>query len=201
MCVYEYVYLWHDGWHSFLWVWMWVPVRGSRCLFWRETHTKGLRAGFPTRLEEQEERQGPRKKESRTEQSRTEQGRELNRVVDRTGQSAGEWSWQKSGVANGHGKATTWTCGPRGRVGQCKRMSQRSWWFCGNFVRIPARDSSQMHRKVCKNVTNFSLLALRANPSPCLFVLFSSTRSAVYVVFCVSVKKCEIPLAGYERNH
>ena len=29
------------------------------CLFWRETHTKGLRARFPTRLEEDEERQGP----------------------------------------------------------------------------------------------------------------------------------------------
>ena len=53
-------------------------------------------------------------------------------------------------------------------------------------------------RKLHKSVTNFSLLALGANPSPCLLVLFSSTLS---VVFCVSEKKCEIPVAGDERNH
>ena len=42
--------MWHDGWHSFLWVW--VPVSGSLCLFWRTTYTKGLRARFPKRTRE-----------------------------------------------------------------------------------------------------------------------------------------------------
>ena len=31
-----------------------MSVRGFLCLFWRETHTKGLRAKFPTRPEEDE---------------------------------------------------------------------------------------------------------------------------------------------------
>ena len=34
----------------------------------------------------------------------------------------------------------------------------------------------------------------------CLFVLFSSTLAIVYVVFCVSLKKCEIPLAGLRET-
>ena len=74
-----------------------------------------------------------------------------------------------------------------------ERMIQCSWWLCGNFARIHTRASPQIHRKLRKSVTIFSLLVLRANPNPCLFILFSSTLSGVYVVFCVSVKKCEIP--------
>ena len=129
-------------------------------------------------------------------------GPRLNRrKLNRIGQSAGESSRQKSGEADGQRKSTARTCGSRGRVGQREKMSLRSWWLCGNFARIHARDSSLMHRKLHKSVTNFSLLALGANPSPCLVVLFSSTLSVVYVVFCVSVKKCKIPLAGDERNH
>ena len=77
-------------------------------------------------------------------------------------------------------------------------MNRRSLWLCGIFARIHARASPQIHRKLRQSVTNISLLALGANPSPCLFVLFSCTLS---VVFCVSVKKCEIPLAGDERNY
>ena len=92
----------------------------------------------------------------------------------------------------------------RGRVGQCE-TSQRSWWLWGNFVQIHTHTSLQMHWKLCISVTNFFLLVLGANPSPCLFVclfvLLSSTLSVVYVVFYVSVKKCEIPLARDERNH
>ena len=55
------------------------------------------------------------------------------------------------------------------------------------------------HRSTeCKEgVTDFSLLALACD---CL-LFFSSTLSVVNVVFCVSVKKCEIPLAGDERDH
>ena len=57
-----------------------------------------------------------------------------------------------------------------------------------------------VHSKHHKSVTNFSLLALGDNPSPCLFVLFFHL-SIVYVVSCVFVKKCEISLTGDERNH
>ena len=60
-----------------------MPVRGSLCLFWRETHTKGLHARLPTRPEEDEGRQGTRAKQKK--------------AVDRTGQSVGENSRQKSG--------------------------------------------------------------------------------------------------------
>ena len=35
----------------------------------------------------------------------------------------------------------------------------------------------------------------------CLFVFYPSILLVVYVVLCVSVRKCEIPLAGDERNH
>ena len=38
----------------------WAPVRKFFCLLKRETNTKGLYAKFPTRPEEDEERQGPR---------------------------------------------------------------------------------------------------------------------------------------------
>ena len=57
--------------------------------------------------------------------------------------------------------------------------------------KIHTRDSLQMHRELHKSITDFPLLAFGADPSPCLFV--SSTRS---VVFCVSVKKCVMPLVG-----
>ena len=150
-------------------------------LFWHETPTKGLRARFPTRPEEDEGRQ------------ETDQSTQQNKTVYRTGESVEQGSRQK--------RAGTRACGLRGQVGQSERISQRSWWLCGNFARIHTHASSQKHRKQHKSVTNFSLLALGANPSLCLFVLFSSALSVVYVVFCVSVKKCEIPLAGDERNH
>ena len=96
-------------------------------------------------------------------------------------------------------KPTARIYGSRGQVGQRERMSQHSWWLCRNFTLIHARDSSQMHRKLCESVTHFSLLALGANPSPCLLVLFS--LSVVYVVFCGFVKICEIPLARNKRNY
>ena len=46
-------------WHSFC-GYGWAPVRGFLCLFWRQTHRKGLRARFPTRPKEDGERQDPR---------------------------------------------------------------------------------------------------------------------------------------------
>ena len=143
--------MWHDRRYSFLW----VPVKGSLCLFWRKTRTKGLRARFPMRPEEDEGKQGHQTKESI---EKIEQGSRQNRAVTRA-------------------------CGPRGRVGQRER----------NFARIIFCGSPQMHRKLRKSIKTFSLLTLGANPSPCLFVLFSSTLPVAYVVFRVSIKNVKYP--------
>ena len=71
---------------------------GSLCLFWHETHTKGVRVRLPTRPEE----------------DRTEESREQ----DRPGQSTEQGSQQE--------RAGVRACGLRGRVGQRDRMSQMS---------------------------------------------------------------------------
>ena len=94
--------LWHDRRHSLLWVWMWVPVRGPLCLFWRETHTKGSRATFPTRPEENRWRQT-------TEESRREQGSRQTWVVSWREQSTFRERWllgpvdPEAGLANVRG--------------------------------------------------------------------------------------------------
>ena len=110
------------------WGCKWVPVRGSLCLFWCETHTKGLRTRSPMRPEEDKGRKVPERK---VPENRTEQGSRQNKAVDRS-----------------QGKPTARMCEPRGRVAQSERMSQRSGWLCGNFAQIHARDSSQNARKV-----------------------------------------------------
>ena len=190
----------HDGWHSFLRVWLWVPVKGSLCLFWCKTHTKGLHMRFPTRPKEDEGRkvpeqkrtgqlneEGSQKKET-SRQNRAVSKRDQSTELNRPGQSTGESSQQR-------------LLGP---VDSEARLANMSGWVMisgGNFTQIHAHASPQIHRKPRKSITNVSLLALGTNPSPCLFVLFSSTLSVVYVVFCLLAKKCEIPLARDERNH
>ena len=109
-------------------------------------------------------------------------------------------SRQERAVNISRGKPTARMCGPRCRTSQHEKMSQHSWWLCGNFAWIHARDSQQMHAERHKSVKN-SLLALGSNSRPWLFVLFPFTLSIVYVVYCVSVKKCDIPLAGDERKY
>ena len=96
--------------------------------------------------------------------SRTEKETKTEKWTEETNQ-------QERAVKRSRGKSTARTCGHRGRVGQRERMSQRSRWLCGNFARIHARASPQMHRNLRKRVTKFSLFALGANPSPWLFVL------------------------------
>ena len=100
-------------------------------------------------------------------------------------------------VNRSQGKSTARNYGPRRWVGQHK-MSQHFWWLCGIFPRIHAHNSSQNAGKVSQTspFLHLELTQVRV----CLFVLFSSTHSVVYVVFCVSVKKCEIPLDRDERN-
>ena len=67
--------------------------------------------------------------------------------------------------------------------------------YCGSFARVHARVSSQNAQKMSRNPP-----FLRLELTHVVFVrlFFSSTLS---VVFCVSVKKCVIPLGGDEINH
>ena len=88
----------------------WVPVRGFRCLFWRETYTKGLRARFSTRLEEDEGKQGPRSF-NRRKQSTEVGGKVTVRERRLLSEEQGPWT-------------------------QKPRMSQRSWWLYWNFADI-----------------------------------------------------------------
>ena len=97
--------LWHYGWHLF--VCMCVLVRESLCLFWRETHTKGLRARSPTRPEEDEGRKIPERQPAEgssrdqstgevSQEKDTVSRREQKRPVDRTG-LPGDESWAERG--------------------------------------------------------------------------------------------------------
>ena len=108
----------------------WVQVRVLFCLFWRETHTKGLHARFSTRPEKDKGKQSPK-------------------AVDRRKQSIGENNQQKSGE-EATAKRGAGTCGLRGRVGQRERRSQRSLRQRRNFVRIHTHDFLQVHRKLHK---------------------------------------------------
>ena len=57
------------------------------------------------------------------------------------------------------------------------------------------------HRKLQKSVKTSTLMCLELTQvRACLFFFFS-TLSVVYVVSCVFVKQCEMPLAVDERNH
>ena len=118
------------------------------------------------------------------EQDRTEEGSQQERAVNR---SQGKLTVRKRRLIGSVDPEA-------GLVNARGWMSQRSWWLCGNFAWIHTRDSPQKHRMLGKCQTSpFLCLELT---QVCSF--FSSTLSVVYVV---SVKKCEIPLAGGERNH
>ena len=75
-------YMWHDVRHSLCGcVCVWVPVRESLCLFWRETPKKALCTRSPTRPEEGSQQKGA-EEESRQERSvkrRTQSGEGSNR--------------------------------------------------------------------------------------------------------------------------
>ena len=77
------------------------------------------------------------------------------------------------------------TCRLKNQGSQCERMSQRSWWLYWIFACIHAWDS-QMHTTLHESVTNFSLIALGTNPSPCLFVLlFFHSIGCVCCILCI----------------
>ena len=70
------------------------------------------------------------------------------------------------------------------------------WVLCLRITFPKQYDSLQMHGELHKSVENSPLLRLKLTQvRVCL--LFSFTLS---VVFCVSIKKCVMPLIGDERK-
>ena len=140
----------------------WAPVRGFFCLFWCETHTKGLRARFPTRPEEDEEIQGPR-------------------VVNRKELARYLWTWGISWYL--------WTMKP----GQPTQVDESVflvavWKFCSRT----GSWQPQKHR-MQEKYPNFYLLSLTANPSPCLFILLSSSLDYIRYICYTFVKHVKCP--------
>ena len=93
-------------------------------------------------------------------------------------------SWWQAGKGDGQRESTAeggvGTCGSRIQVRQRERLSQRSWYLCGNFVRVHARDSHKWQ----KSAKNFPLHTLRPDPSPYLFVLLSR----LYMLYLLHMK-------------
>ena len=144
--------MWHDIGHSLCGC-VWVPVRGSLCLFWRENHTKGLCARYPTKPEKEE----GRKFSEISRQDRAVRRSGQNRPVKRTDQSTevgGRWRLRKTFQDSGLTNARKWVCIPSG------------------FVRVSPEYTLVLAHRMHKSVTNFSLLAVEAKPIPWLFVLF-----------------------------
>ena len=68
--------------------------------------------------------------------------------------------------------------------------------FCGSFVRVNARVSLQNAQKVSPRLLSSCAWSW---PKPVFVLLFFSSNLSD--VFCVSVKKCVMPLVGNKRNH
>ena len=144
----------------------WAPVRGFLFLFRREIHTKGLRTIFSTRPGEDEEKQVPRAVNKRKELA----------LVRKKRQSERGSYWRRSW--------DLWTKKP----GHPARVS-----VPGSCVQISCRDTLVIATERQKSIKKFSLLTLRANPSPFLFVLLSSTLGYICYICCIFVKYMKCP--------
>ena len=157
-------------------VWVWVSASKFLCLFWRKTHTKGLRAIFPTRPKEDERRKVP---ELRTEKEAKQRSGD-NRAVSRRLLGC---VVSDAGLAN----VRRWVSIP------------------GDFVGISLEYTHAIACRCSESCTKVSqtppFLCLELTQDHDCLSFFSFTFSLVYVVFCMSIKKCEIPLAGDDRNH
>ena len=87
-------------------------------------------------------------------------------------------------------------CGPISWVGQRERMSQHSWWLCGNFARIHARDSSKNARKVLQT-SPFLCMELT---HVCVYLFFFfHPLGCVYCVLCVRKAMWNTPGQIWEK--
>ena len=145
--------------------WIRVPVRGSLCLFWHETHTKGLCARFPTSLEEDKGRKVPEWREGVIWQKEAEQK-----------------SGQKSGEADSRERQLLES------VDSDVGLTNIRGWVSipGDFVgvsRIHARDSSQNDRKVSQ-ISPFLHLEL-IQVHVCLFSFLPPSRLCMLCFVCL----------------
>ena len=183
--------LWHYEWHPFLW--MWVPARESLCLFWRETHTMGLRTRTGMTREGKSQRSVGRWEVSqetdtvsRREQKETSR---QNRSVKR---------WESGREETNEQKSERWLLRPVDlqTPGWPTREFKSAflvalWEFSLEYTLALAH---RMHKK-CYSLPPSCAWSW---PKSVFVCSFSFTLS---VVFCVSVKKCERPLARGEKNH
>ena len=168
--------MWHDGWRSFLWDWLWMPVRGFLCFGAKPTQRACTR-DFP--------RDGKRTGEGR---SQREQEAE-----NRRNQSTDQGSRQERAVNRSRGKPTARMCGRRGHVGQRERMSLHSEWFYGNFARTHARANPQMHRMLGKYHKLPPSCAWSWPNSVFVCSLFFHPLGSAYCVLCVRKEMWNIP--------
>ena len=161
---------------------VYVGVRGSLCLFFAWNPHKGCACEIF-----HETGRGRGKARS---QRRTEEGSGHNRIVNRREQSTevGESRLLRPvdtevGLANVRG----WFSVPGGL-----------WEFRSNIRSWLLTDEQKVTQKCHKLLPRLCLELTQVRV--CLFS-FLPPSQLKYVVFCVSAKKCEIPLAGVERNH
>ena len=172
--------VWHDVGHS-LCRCVWVPVRGFLGLFWRETHTKGLRVRSPTRPGEDEGKRVPEKQSVREGQLREVGRTEHSREKKQSTEVGGSWRSRKTFEDSGLTNTRKWVGIPSG------------------FVGVSLEYTLVLVQRMHKSVTYFSPIGLGANPSP--WFLFFFFFHPLGCVFCVLIKECEIPLARDEKNH
>ena len=83
--------MWHDGWHSLLWVWISASQKIPLSVLTRNQHN-GLAREISNETGRERRKEGPREKRSGQdrEMDRIGQSTEQKKPVDRTGPSAGE---------------------------------------------------------------------------------------------------------------
>ena len=175
--------MWHDGWHSFLWVWVSACQKIPSSVLSRNPH-KGLAREISHETGRGRGKEGPKE--------------------NRKGVSQEKWteqsSRQKSGVADGRER---WRLEP---VDSDAGLANIWRWVSipGDFVEILLEYTLVLaHRNTeCSKVSETSpFLRLELTQArDCLF-FFSSTLSVAYIVGCVSIKKCEIPPTRDVKNH
>ena len=172
--------MWHDRWHSFLWVWVWVSSS--------------------QRIPLSDLARNPHKELVREISCKTgrRRGKASPRVVNIRMQAAGESSQQKSRERRLLSKELG-PADPVAGLANVRRWVQRSWWLCGNFARINSRNSPQISQK-WSQTSHFLRLELTQVRDSLFFFFFHPLGCVLLCLVCF-VKQCEILLAGDERNH
>ena len=153
------------------------------------------------------QRDRKRAREGRSQRRREKKpiNRRKQKPVDRPGQRTDQSSRQNK-VVDGReqstfcrGKPTARMCGPRGQVDQREKMSQHFWWLCGDFARIQALASPQMHRMLGKYHKLFPSCTWSQPKSVFVCSLFFHSLGCVCCVLCVRKKMWNTPGRRWEK--